>query len=97
MVISVRIGQSAVLLAKSVMIGYAEHSTTERVLVDNEELTIPSLLKIQSGPMRKYGELPYIFHSNQLMTMPRLISMRHTGLIKSKIATNQVMCHSTNF
>ena len=40
------------LLPKSVMIGYGRHSETERVLVNNEGLTIQSLLKIQSDLTR---------------------------------------------
>jgi predicted methyltransferase MtxX (methanogen marker protein 4) len=30
---------------------YGRHSETERMLVNNEGLAIPSLLKIQSGPL----------------------------------------------
>jgi hypothetical protein len=33
------------------MVGYGGHSETERVLVNNEGITILSLLKIQSGPL----------------------------------------------
>ena len=50
MVIMLGIGQSAVRLPNSVMIGYGSPSTTERVLVNNEDLINLSLLKIQSGP-----------------------------------------------
>jgi hypothetical protein len=47
------IGQSAGLSSKSVMIGYDELSTTERVLVDNDGLINLNLLKIQSSPSTK--------------------------------------------
>ena len=50
------IGRSAVRLPKSVMIGYGSPSTTERVLVNYEGLINLSLLKIQSAPLRKFGE-----------------------------------------
>ncbi len=39
------------------MIGYDRHSETERVLVNNEGLIIPSLLKIQSSLWRKSEEI----------------------------------------
>ena len=55
MVIMLRIGQSAVLLTKSVMIGYVRHSETERVWVSNDGLTSLNLLKIQSGPLGNLG------------------------------------------
>uniref|UniRef100_A0A6C0DCC4 Uncharacterized protein n=1 Tax=viral metagenome TaxID=1070528 RepID=A0A6C0DCC4_9ZZZZ len=35
------------------MIGYGRHSTTERVLVNNEELITRSWLEIQSAPDSK--------------------------------------------
>ena len=41
------------LLSTSAMVGYGRHSTTERVLVNDEGLAIRSLLKIQSGPDSK--------------------------------------------
>ena len=41
------------------MIGYGRHSETERVLVNNEGLTIQSLLKIQSGPLGNLGDQPF--------------------------------------
>jgi len=44
-----RIGQSAVRLPKSAMIGYGSPSTTERVLVSSDGLINLNLLKIQSG------------------------------------------------
>ena len=47
------------LLPKSAMIGYGRHSETERVLVNNEGLTIQSLLKIQSGPLGNLGDQPF--------------------------------------
>jgi len=53
------IGQSAVLLPNVVMVGYGRHSETERMLVDDEGLAIPSLLKIQSGPLGNLGEPPF--------------------------------------
>ena len=43
------------LLPKSVMIGYGGHSETERVLVNNEELTTLNWLKIQSFPFGNLG------------------------------------------
>jgi len=54
-----RIGQSAVLLPNSVMVGYGRHSETERVLVSYEGLAILSLLKIQSGPLGNLREPPF--------------------------------------
>ena len=51
MVIMLRIGQSAVLLTKSVMIGYVRHSETERVWVSDDGLINLNLLKIQSAPL----------------------------------------------
>jgi len=41
MVIALRIGQSAGLLSTSAMQGYDRLSTTERVLVTNEDLASP--------------------------------------------------------
>ena len=41
------------------MVDYGRHSETERVLVNNEGLAIPSLLKIQSGPLGNLGEPPF--------------------------------------
>ena len=41
------------------MIGYGGHSETERVLVNNEELTTLNWLKIQSGPLGNFGEQPF--------------------------------------
>ena len=71
MVIMLGIGQSAVRLPNSakllilkevykkpwfLTIGYGSPSTTERVSVNDEGLISPSLLKIQSGPLRKFGD-----------------------------------------
>jgi hypothetical protein len=56
MVTMLGIGQSAVRLPNSAMIGYGSPSTTERVLVNCEGLINLSLLKIQSGPLRKFGD-----------------------------------------
>jgi hypothetical protein len=50
MVTMLGIGQSAVRLPTSAMIGNGSPSTTERVLVNNDSLINWSLLKIQSGP-----------------------------------------------
>lgn len=55
MVIMLRIGQSAVLLTKSVMIGYVRHSETERVWVSDDGLINLNLLKIQSVPLGNFG------------------------------------------
>ena len=41
------------------MIGYGRHSETDPVLVNNEGLTIQSLLKIQSGPLGNLGDQPF--------------------------------------
>lgn len=41
------------------MVDYGRHSETERMLVDDEGLAIPSLLKIQSGPLGNLGEPPF--------------------------------------
>ena len=38
------------------MIGHGSPSTTERVLVNDEGLINLSLLKIQSAPLRKFGD-----------------------------------------
>ena len=48
-----RIGQSACLLPKSIMIGYGRASETERVLVSNDGLINQNWLKIQSNPLGK--------------------------------------------
>jgi hypothetical protein len=55
MVTMLGIGQSAVRLPNSVLIGNGSPSTTERVLVNYEGLINLSLLKIQSVPLRKFG------------------------------------------
>jgi hypothetical protein len=54
MVIMLEIGQSAVLSSKFAMIEYEEHSTTERMLVNNEGLINLNWLKIQSSPSWKH-------------------------------------------
>ena len=59
MVIMLGIGQSAALLSKSTMEGYDRRSETERVLVNNEGLTILSLLKIQSDPLGNLWSKPF--------------------------------------
>ena len=56
MVIMLGIGQSAGLLSKSVLIGYDRLSETERELVNNEGIINLSWLKIQSDPLRKFGD-----------------------------------------
>lgn len=48
------------LLPKSVMIGYGGHSETERVLVNNEELTTLNWLEIQSFPFGNIGDAAYM-------------------------------------
>ena len=53
MVIMKRIGQSACLLPKFVMIEYGRASETERVLVVNDGLINLKQLKIQSNPLGK--------------------------------------------
>jgi hypothetical protein len=53
MVIKLEIGQSAVSSPTSDMIGYGEHSTTERMLVCDDGLINRSMLKIQSSPLWK--------------------------------------------
>jgi hypothetical protein len=42
------------------MIGYDRHSETERVLVNDEGLTIRSLLKIQSFPTGNFWGVTFI-------------------------------------
>ena len=59
MVITWRIGQSAVLLPNSAMIGYGRHSETERKSVDNDGLINQNLLKIQSGPLGNHWDQPF--------------------------------------
>jgi hypothetical protein len=44
------------VLSKSDMTGYERPSTTERVLVDDEDLVNLSLLKIQSAPLGNLGD-----------------------------------------
>ena len=39
------------------MVGYGGHSETAEVLVNNEGLAIPSLLKIQSDPLGNPGDI----------------------------------------
>jgi len=41
------------------MVGYDRHSETAEVLVNNEGLAIPSLLKVQSGPFGNFGGQPF--------------------------------------
>ena len=39
------------------MVGYDRHSETAEVLVNNEGLAIPSLLKVQSDPFGNFGDI----------------------------------------
>jgi hypothetical protein len=66
MVIMQKIGQSAVLLSKSVMVGYERHSTTAEMLVLNEGLTNLIELKVQSEPVSKEQEKYCIICSNSV-------------------------------
>jgi hypothetical protein len=59
MVIMLRIGQSAALLSKSVMIGYDRRSETERVWVNDDSIISLNLLKIQSGPLGNLWSKPF--------------------------------------
>ena len=47
------------LLPNVVMVDNGRHSETDPVLVNNEGLTIQSLLKIQSGPLGNLGDQPF--------------------------------------
>ena len=60
MVITLGIGQSAVSLSTSAMVGYDRHSETERVLVCNDRLATLNMLKIQSGPFGNIGGAAFI-------------------------------------
>jgi archaellum biogenesis ATPase FlaH len=73
MVIMYRIRQSAVLSPKSVMVGYGEHSETERVLVNDDELTTRNWLKIQSS---LYGDI-----ENQLFDGDKQFILSPTGSV----------------
>jgi hypothetical protein len=42
------------------MVGYDGHSETAEVLVNNEGLAIPSLLKVQSFPFGNIGGVVYL-------------------------------------
>ena len=72
------------LLPTSVMAGYGGHSETERVLVNNDGLAIPSLLKIQSGLMGNHRDSP--FDGDEMnMHMPQNVlaetELRHLAAI----------------
>jgi len=56
MVIMKKIGQSACLLPKSVMIGYGRASETERIWVSNDGLINQNWLKIQSSPLGNFWD-----------------------------------------
>lgn len=55
-VIMLRIGQSAVYFLSPILVGYERPSTTERVLVNNDDLANLNLLKIQSAPLGNLGD-----------------------------------------
>ena len=74
-VITLRIGQSAGKISKSVMLGYDIPSTTARVSVDNDGLINLNLLKIQSSPYMK------IYGSTRLMEM-KLTLVSNRRLLK---------------
>ena len=66
------------------MVDYGRHSETERMLVDDEGLAIPSLLKIQSGPLGNLGDPP--FDGDEMnMHMPQNVlaetELRHLAAI----------------
>ena len=90
MVIMLGIGQSAVLLPTVIMVDYGRHSETERMLVDDEGLAIPSLLKIQSGPLGNLGEPP--FDGDEMnMHLPQNVlaetELRHLAAIPYQVLT----------
>ena len=47
------------LLPNSAIVGHGRHSETEPVLVNDEGLATPSLLKIQSGPLGNLRDQPF--------------------------------------
>jgi len=47
------------------MVGYDGHSETAEVLVNNEGLAIPSLLKVQSFPFGNLGGVVYLAWKNK--------------------------------
>ena len=47
------------------MVGYDRHSETAEVLVNNEGLAIPSLLKVQSSPLGNLGGVVYLAWKNK--------------------------------
>jgi hypothetical protein len=61
MVIMKKIGQSAYLLPKSVMIGYGRVSETERIWVSYDGLINQSWLNIQSSPIGNFWESECLF------------------------------------
>jgi hypothetical protein len=48
------------------MVGYDRHSETAEVLVNNEGLAIPSLLKVQSFPFGNLGGVVYLAWENKI-------------------------------
>jgi DNA-directed RNA polymerase beta' subunit len=69
---------------------YGGHSETERISVDNEGLAIPSLLKIQSGPLGNLGEPP--FDGDEMnMHLPQNVlaetELRHLAAIPYQVLT----------
>jgi hypothetical protein len=53
------IGNPQCYFLRSLWLDYGRHTETERVLVDNDRLTILNQLKIQSGPFGNTRELPF--------------------------------------
>jgi hypothetical protein len=47
------------------MVGYDRHSETAEVLVNNDGLAIPSLLKVQSFPFGNLGGVVYLAWKNK--------------------------------
>ena len=92
MVIMKKIGQSACLLPKSVMIGYGRASETERIWVSNEGLINQSWLKIQSSPSRNLWEPECLF---QLSAM--CYKLLYWFYYNSKIEiNNKLIIHNIN-
>ena len=75
---------------QSFLADYGGHSETERISVDNEGLAIPSLLKIQSGPLGNLGEPP--FDGDEMnMHLPQNVlaetELRHLAAIPYQVLT----------
>ena len=78
MVIMKKIGQSACLLPKDVCntLVYGRASETERIWVDDEGLSSPSQLKIQSSPSGNLWESECLFKLSFCVTLIKNIKLK---------------------